>query len=305
MIHKKIIMTTILIILIGIVFQTNLKLNVISDSTISESDTFTAESMEDVVEETKAVTVSGTEVITEIESMTVPDTVAETETETDTESWIESATPRDGVDKLIVIDAGHQSKADNQTEPLGPGSSEMKARVTGGTSGCVSGMKEYELNLIVAFKLEEILKSRGYQVLMIRTEHNVNISNRERAEIANNAGAGAFIRIHANGSDDSSKSGIMTICQTSSNPYNAALYEQSFRLSTMVLDNLINTTGVVREYVWETDTMSGINWSQVPCTIVEMGYMSNPEEDALLAEDTYQTKVAEGIANGLDSYFSD
>lgn len=205
---------------------------------------------------------------------------------------------------LVVIDPGHQAKANSQKEPLGPGSDTLKAKVSSGTAGCYTGIPEYELNLAVSFMLKDLLEARGYAVVMVRTIHDVNISNAERSQMANDLQADAFVRIHANSSDDSEANGILTICQTKENPYNGDLFEQSYLLSQLVLDEMVATTGAERRYVWKTDTMTGINWCRVPVTIVEMGFMSNEGEDILLSSDAYRWLVAEGIANGLDRYFA-
>ncbi len=204
---------------------------------------------------------------------------------------------------LVVIDAGHQRKGDYNKSPIGPGSTTMKANVSSGTCGKYTDIDEYVLNLAVAKMLEQELLDRGYGVIMVRTTHDVNISNIERAKVANYNNADAFIRIHANGSDDPNDKGAMTICQTKDNPYNADIYEECYALSAAILDGICASSGCVREKIWETDTMVGINWSQVPVTIVEMGYMSNEEEDLLLATDEYRMKMALGIANGLDAFF--
>lgn len=204
--------------------------------------------------------------------------------------------------KNIVLDPGHSAVIATGTEPLGPGAVEQKAADASGTSGVSSGVPEYELTLNISLQLKTELEQRGYQVIMTRESNNVPISCVERAEVANNANASAYVRIHANGSENQNIKGAMTICTTPNNPYNASIYGESKRLSEAILDKYCEVTGCKREYVWETDTMSGNNWSQVPVTIVEMGYMTNSEEDMLMQTAEYQQKMVQGIADGIDMY---
>lgn len=204
---------------------------------------------------------------------------------------------------IVAIDPGHQGRGNSSTEPNGPGSNVYKAKVASGTTGATTGLTEYQLNLNVALKLRDILLQRGYGVVMIRETNEVDISNAQRAQLAQAYGADTLIRIHANGVDNSSVSGILTMCMSPSNPYNAHLYQQSRRLSETVLDGMVALTGANKQGVSEVDNMTGINWATMPVTIVEMGYMTNPTEEQNLATDAYQQKIAEGIANGIDAYY--
>lgn len=208
-----------------------------------------------------------------------------------------------GTGPLVCIDAGHQAHGNSETEPDGPGSTTYKAKVASGTSGVASGLTEAQLNLTVSLQLRDELIARGYNVLMIRESQDVDISNAERAQMANNAGADILVRIHANGSDNADVSGVLTMSPTAANPYISSLYAACHSLSECVVNAICAETGAVNRGIYETDTMSGINWAAIPVTIVEMGYMTNPAEDLLMASADYQAKLVTGIANGIDAYF--
>lgn len=206
---------------------------------------------------------------------------------------------------LIVLDPGHSSIVSGNTEPLYPGSSEMKAADAIGTHGDASGLMEYQLTLTVCEKAAAALEEQGYEVLLTRTDSDHAISCAERAQIANEAGADAFLRVHANGVEDTSVTGAMTICITSSNPYAdaAATYAESSRLSEVLLDEYVAATGRRKERVWYTDTMTGNNWATVPTTLLEMGYMTNADEDLWMASEEGQEQIVTGIVNGFNNYF--
>lgn len=204
---------------------------------------------------------------------------------------------------VVCIDAGHQKSGISEKEPNGPGSSEMKAKLATGTQGTTTGVAEHVVNLAVSKLLEQELEDRGYEVIMIRETDDCPLSNAERAQVANESGAEIFIRVHANGSDDPNVNGIVAFAPSYSNPYVSSIAPECNKLSQLVADKSSAVTGAKNLGVQQSDTMTGINWCQIPVTIIEMGFMSNPTEDVNLSDPSYQQKLAVGIADGVDAYF--
>ena len=210
---------------------------------------------------------------------------------------------RDPNSAVVVIDPGHQLRGDSKKEPNGPGSSTMKARVTGGATGVATKVAEYVMNLNVSLKLKTELENRGYTVYMTRSSHDVNISNKERAEYATSVGADIAVRIHGNGSTSASVHGAECYAPSAKNPYVSHLSKASVSLSKCIIDSYCQATGFKNRGVFTSDTMTGINWSTVPVTILELGYMSNAQEDRKMQDETIQNNMVQGIANGIDKYF--
>ena len=208
---------------------------------------------------------------------------------------------------IIGIDPGHQSESVDMSapEPNGPGSSEMKAKCTSGTQGTYSGVPEYQLNLEVSLQLKDELEQRGYQVVMTRTDNETAISNMERAQYAAAQGAEIYVRIHANVDDSHTASGALTMSPSQNNPYIPQLFEQSDRLSRCIIDSYCAATGFQNLGIQYTDTMTGINWSTVPVTILEMGFMTNEHDDTAMQDTDMQAKMVSGIEDGIDLYFGD
>ena len=207
--------------------------------------------------------------------------------------------------KIIAIDPGHQAKGNYEKEPVGPGATEQKTKVSSGTQGVSTKIPEHVFTLELSLKLRDALLAEGYEVVMTRETANVNISNIERAQIANNAEADIYIRIHADGADSEAANGISVLYPSESNPYVAELSTDSKRLAQAVLDEMCEVTGAKKRGIVKRDDLSGTNWAQMPVILIEAGFMTNKAEDERLQDPEYQAKLVQGIVNGIGEYFEE
>ncbi|MGM7634634.1 N-acetylmuramoyl-L-alanine amidase family protein [Bacillus sp. Hm123] len=203
---------------------------------------------------------------------------------------------------IICIDPGHQSKANLEQEPIGPGAKETKYKVSGGTTGVATNTPEHVLTLQASTLLKKELENKGFQVIMTRTSADVDISNKERAEIANQHNANLFVRIHADGAENAEASGFSVLVPTKETPYTKSIFTDSEQAAKLVVSNVSKEISLHQTGVLYRNNLSGFNWSKVPVILTEIGFMTNPEEDLKLADPTYLTNLIQLIANGIEQY---
>ena len=202
--------------------------------------------------------------------------------------------------KIIVVDAGHGRFSKGRQEAIAPGSSQTKPAFVSGTAG--KNQSEEELNLSVALKLKKALEDKGATVHMTRETHETTRSNIDRAQFANDLGADISVKLHADGSENTTLRGISMLI-----PGNQHVSDEIVQKSTsageIVLEEVVSATGAPDRGTSVRNDMTGFNWSTVPVILLEMGFMSNPEEDTLMETDDYQNKIVVGIVKGLERYF--
>jgi len=206
--------------------------------------------------------------------------------------------------KIVMIDPCNQKSTNSEPEAIGPNSDITKDGVSSGSTGVLYGTKESELNLEYATLLKEELRKRGYQVYMTRETDDVNITNKERAELANASGASVMVRIQMSESSDASLNGIMSICISEENPYHSELYRSSNALAVRLLQGITaNTTYATNHGVLENDQMTALNYCEIPSATISLGYLTNETDEANLVSEWYKEVLIKGLADGLDAYF--
>lgn len=237
---------------------------------------------------------------------TTPVSATETPTPEPTETPTPEPTeaPVSGGHK-IALDPGQQKQDMSEKEPVGPGASATTAKMSYGATSTTTGKREYEWSLPFAQRLKAELEARGYEVVLTREEADVLISNAERAQFANESGAEIYLSIQADAASNTDAKGIYTQIPSQSNEFVGNLYADCKRLAKAIQNNLIAETGTKDRGVQENDKVAAINYSEIPVAVLQLGFMSNKEEDANLWSEEYQDKMIKAICDGIDSYFQE
>ena len=204
----------------------------------------------------------------------------------------------------VCIDAGHQENGRFVTEPIGPGLSGSTSGKGGMAQGSKTNRRESIVCLEAAVLLRDELLRQGANVVMTREDQTTFHTNIERCEIAEAGGAQIMLRLHCNNSSNRSKQGIQVYGPLHSDyAKQVADTDTYFAMGQTLLDamktrvglKLVNSTGMVHL----NDNYVGNNWAKMMCFLVEMGYLSNVQEEYLLVTPTYQQWLAEGMADGI------
>jgi N-acetylmuramoyl-L-alanine amidase len=199
---------------------------------------------------------------------------------------------------LICLDPGHGTApaVGRQTEPIGPGSSVRKIKDGGGAPG------EAPVALAIAMRTRALLRRDGYRVAMTRTGPDYAGGNIARARFCNARHAALMVRIHADGSTDSSQHGVKTLVPAFRRGWTDDIYTQSVRAARKVQAAVVRSTGAKNIGLVPRSDLTGFNWANVPVILVESGFMTNPAEAQLLRTPAYQLKVARGLTAGAEAF---
>ena len=198
-----------------------------------------------------------------------------------------------------TYDPGHDERANLATEPIGPGSTTRKIKDGGGTRGAVTGIREADLVLDVSLRLRTLLRRAGVSVVMTRTRTaGASMGNVARARMANRAGAALFLRVHADGHANRSVRGTHTLAPAPRRGWTDDVYDASRRAATVLQPELVRSLGFPDRGIGERSDFTGFNWADVPVVLVELGFMTNPVEDRLLARTGVRDRAALGLCRG-------
>jgi N-acetylmuramoyl-L-alanine amidase len=154
----------------------------------------------------------------------------------------------------------------------------------------------------MASVLKEKLEAKGIQVLMTRTSQDVDISNKERATFANDHKADLFLRLHADGSENPNQSGFAVLTPAEGSPYTKDIYAESLQISQTIVNKMRENHQVKVNGIKFRDDLSGFNWAKVPGVLLELGFMSNPEEDKKLSDPQYVNSLLQSVTDSVEEY---
>ncbi|SDZ08831.1 N-acetylmuramoyl-L-alanine amidase [Proteiniborus ethanoligenes] len=185
--------------------------------------------------------------------------------------------------KLIVIDAGHGGK-----DP--------------GTTGPISKVKEKDLNLKVALKLDRKLRELGFRTILTRDKDEW-IDLYERADIANRNDADAFVSIHFNSNKDKEIAGIQTYyCPAFSSEMKEG---DNYPFAKAIHDAMLSGLNSKDKDIIKKPEFVVVRETKMVAVLLELGFVTNPAEEQLLITDAYHEKAAQAIANGIVKYFNE
>jgi N-acetylmuramoyl-L-alanine amidase len=200
---------------------------------------------------------------------------------------------------VVVIDPGHDLRGNPGTEPIGPGSRRRKLKDGGGARGAVTGTPEAVVNLAIARETARLLRRAGVRVVLTRTRTaRASMGNVARARIANRLRARLFLRIHADGSSSASARGTSVLHPSVRRGWTDDIAAPSRRAARLVLAELVRSLRSRDRGLQPRSDITGFNWADVPAILVEVGFLTNPVEDRLLATADYRRRAAIGLCRG-------
>ncbi|MCL2695096.1 MAG: N-acetylmuramoyl-L-alanine amidase [Clostridiales bacterium] len=220
-----------------------------------------------------------------------------------TASPVTAAIPDALKGRIIGIDPGHQAEPNRVEEPIAPDSEIMRNKASVGTAGISTGIREHEVVLAVGLQLAELLRLSGAQVMMTRDSAEVNISNSLRAQMFNETNVDLALSLHCAGTDDQAARGAFALVSARGM---TGAHEESAAAARAILARYIEETGLptFEQGVFQNREQTILNWCDRPIVWLELGYLSNPEEETLLIDPDFQEKMAFALYLGIVAYFS-